>query len=132
MPDDEVNEAPELPKVPEAAQPAPPDEETSNVNEAGLPDPPELSAQAVVLAPYEQLQGARSRLNAALGSIDGSDLAITKAEEQVVLLESEMKTAQVNVAFARSEALDYRQSLHDACDETLTAIRLLKAKYPLN
>ena len=76
-------------------------------------------------------KGARAKLNSALGSIDGSDLAISKAEDQVILLESEMETAQVNVSFARQEALGFRQSLHDACDDTQSAIRLIRAKYPL-
>ena len=120
MPDDEVREV-EVPEV-EVAEVA-----EVEVPEVYQPDPP----SAPELAPYEQLQEARSRLNAALGQIDGSDLAIVKAEEQVVLLESEMKTAQVNVAFARQEALGFRQRLHNACDETLAAIRSCKAKYPL-
>ena len=131
MPDEaaevEVPEVPEVDGVDEVAQPAIPAEKTGDpgVKVPGLPPMPEL-------APYEQLQGARSKLNAALGSIDGSDLAITKAEEQVGQLESELETAQVNVAFARQDALGYRQRLHDACGETLAAIRLLKAKYPLD
>ena len=119
-------------EVPEVAQPAIPDEEIPTVNEEQIPDPPEGSAGAVVLAPYEQLQGARARLNAALGSIDGADVAITQAAEQVALLESEMQTAQDNVALARRDALSFRQRLHDACNETLAAIRLLQAKYPLS
>ena len=96
-----------------------------------IPGVNEKQPPALELAPYGQLQDARAKLNSALGSIDGSDLAISKAEDQVILLEYEMETAQANVAVARQDALGFRQSLHDACDDTQSAIRLIRAKYPL-
>ena len=121
---------PAIPDEVAVAQPAIPDEGVVKVAQPVIDDFSVVPGVAE-MAPYEQLQDARAKLNSALGSIDGSDLAISKAEDQVILLEYEMETAQANVAVARQDALGFRQSLHDACDETQSAIRLIRAKYPL-